>query len=56
MIVLILFSRFAMAFSDPELDLEFLTKMKDNVEVPQVIDTPMCFCGDNCTLVRCKVL
>jgi hypothetical protein len=45
-----------MASSCPELDLEFLTKRKDNVEVPQGIDTPMCFFGDNCKLVRCKVL
>jgi hypothetical protein len=45
-----------MAFSSPELDLEFLTKRKDNVEVPQGIDTAMCFCGDNCKLVRCKHL
>ena len=56
MIVLILFCRFAMASSGPELDLEFLTKRKDIVEVPQGIDTPMCFCGDNCKLVKCKVL
>jgi hypothetical protein len=47
---------FAMASSGPELDLDFLTKRKDNVEVPQGIDTPMCFCGDSCKLVRCKVL
>jgi hypothetical protein len=45
-----------MASSGPELDLDFLTKRKDNVEVPQGIDTLMCFCGDNCKLVRCKVL
>jgi hypothetical protein len=45
-----------MASSGPELDLEFLTKRKNNVEVPQGIDTPMCFCNDNCKLVRCKVL
>jgi hypothetical protein len=56
LIVLILFCRFAMASSCPELDLEFLTKRKDNVEVPQGIDTTMCFFGDNCKLVRCKVL
>jgi hypothetical protein len=47
---------FALASSSIELDLEFLTKRKDNVEVPQGIDTPMCFCGDNCKIVRCKVL
>jgi hypothetical protein len=45
-----------MASSGLELDLDFLTKRKDNVDVPQGIDTPMCFCGDNCKLVRCKVL
>jgi hypothetical protein len=45
-----------MASSGPELDLGFLTKSKDNVEVPQGIDTPMCFYSDNCKLVRCKVL
>jgi hypothetical protein len=32
---------FAMASSGPELDLDFLTKRKDNVEVPQGINTPM---------------
>jgi hypothetical protein len=31
-----------MATSGPELDLDFLTKRKDNVEVPLGIDTPMC--------------
>jgi hypothetical protein len=56
LVVLILFCRFAMTSSGAELDLEFLTKRKDNVEVPQGIDTPMCLCGDNCKLVRCKVL
>jgi hypothetical protein len=56
MIVLILFCRFAMASSGLDLDLEFLMKRKDNVEVPQEIDTPMCLCGDNCKLVRCTVL
>ena len=55
-IVLILFCRFAMASSGPELDLEFLTTRKDKVEVPKGTNTPMCFCGDNCKLVRCKVL
>jgi hypothetical protein len=45
-----------MATSGPELDLDFLTKRKDNVEEPNEIHTPMCFCGDNCKLVRCKVL
>jgi hypothetical protein len=45
-----------MATSGPELDLDFLTKRKGNVEVPKGIHTPMCFCGDNCNLGRCKVL
>jgi hypothetical protein len=45
-----------MATSGPKLDLDFLTKRKDNVEVPKGIHTPMCFCSDNCKLVRCKVL
>jgi hypothetical protein len=45
-----------MASSGPELDLEFLTKRKDNVEVPKGIDTPMCFCDDKCKIVRCTVL
>jgi hypothetical protein len=45
-----------MASPGTELDLDFLTKRKDNVEMPQGIDTPMCFCGDSCKLVRCKVL
>jgi hypothetical protein len=45
-----------MASSGPELDLEFLTKRKDNVEVPQGIDAHMCFCGENSKLVRCKVM
>jgi hypothetical protein len=56
LVVLILFCRFAMASSGPKLDLDFFSKRKDNVDVPQGIDTPMCFCGDNCKLVRCKVL
>jgi hypothetical protein len=45
-----------MASSGLELYLDFLMKRKDNVEVPQGIDTPMCLCGDNCNLVRCKRL
>ena len=45
-----------MASSGRELDLEFLTTRKDNVAVPKEINTPMCFCGDNCKLVKCKVL
>jgi hypothetical protein len=44
-----------MASSGPELDLYFLTKRKDNIKVPQGIDTPICFCGDNYKLVRCKI-
>jgi hypothetical protein len=28
------------------LDVEFLTKRKDNVEVSKGIDTPISFCGD----------
>jgi hypothetical protein len=47
---------FAMASSGLELDLEFLTKRKDNVEVLKRTYTFMCFYGDNCKLVRCKVL
>jgi hypothetical protein len=45
-----------MVSSCPELDLDVLMKRKDNVEVPQGIDTHMFFCGDNCKFVRCKVL
>jgi hypothetical protein len=45
-----------MASVGPKLDLEFLTKSKDNVEVPKGIETPICFFGDNCKLVRCKIL
>jgi hypothetical protein len=45
-----------MASSGPELDLYFLTKRKDNIKVPQGIDTSICFCGDNYKLVRCKIL
>jgi hypothetical protein len=45
LIVLILFCRFAMTSSGPELDLEFLTKRKDNVEVPKGIHTSICFCS-----------
>jgi hypothetical protein len=44
-----------MAPSGPELDLEFLTKRKDTVEVPKGIHTPICFYGDNCKFVRCNV-
>jgi hypothetical protein len=56
MLVPIFFCRFAMASSGPELDLGFLTTWKDNVVLPKGIHTPMCFCGDSCKLVKCKVL
>jgi hypothetical protein len=45
-----------MTSSGSKLDLEFLTKRKDNVKVTKGIGTPMCFCGDKCKLVRCTVL
>jgi hypothetical protein len=45
-----------MTSTDPELDLEFLTSRKDKVEVPKGIHTPMCYCGDNCKLVKCNVI
>jgi hypothetical protein len=51
-----LFCRLSMASTGPELDLEFLTSRKDKVEVPKGIHTPMCYCGDNCKLVKCNVL
>ena len=51
-----LFSRFAMASSGPELDLDLLAMRKERVEVPKGIHTPMCYCGDNCKLVKCQVL
>jgi hypothetical protein len=46
-----LFCRLSMASTGPELDLEFLNSRKDKVEVPKVIHTPMCYCGNNCKLV-----
>jgi hypothetical protein len=45
-----------MASTDLELDLELLTSRNDKVEVPKGIHTPMCYCGDNCKLVKCNVL
>jgi hypothetical protein len=45
-----------MAASGPELDLELLTTRKEVVVVPKGIHTPMCYCGDNCKVVKCKVL
>ena len=45
-----------MASSGPELDLELLTSRKDKVAVPKGIHTPMCYCGDNCKLVKCNIL
>jgi hypothetical protein len=45
-----------MASSGPKLDLELLTSRKDKVAVPKGIHTPMCYCGDNCKLVKCNVL
>ena len=46
----------SMASSGPELDLDLLTMRKEEVPMPKVIYTPMCFCGDNCKLVKCNVL
>jgi hypothetical protein len=45
-----------MASTGPELDLEFLTSRKDKVEVPKGTHTLMCYCGDNCKIVKCNVL
>jgi hypothetical protein len=45
-----------MAASCPELDLELLTTRKEVVAVPKGIRTPMCYCGDNCMVVKCKDL
>jgi hypothetical protein len=44
-----------MASMGPELDLELLTSRKDNVLLPKGIHTPMCYCGDNCKLVKSNV-
>jgi hypothetical protein len=46
----------SMASTGPELDLELLTRRKDNVPVPKGIHTPMCYCGDNCKFMKCNVL
>jgi hypothetical protein len=51
-----MFCRLSMASTGPELDLELLTSRKDMVEVPKGIHTPMCYCGDNCMLIKCNVL
>jgi hypothetical protein len=45
-----------MASTGPELDLELLTSRKDKISVPKWIHTPMCYCSDNCKLVKCNVL
>lgn len=41
-----------MSCSDPDL----LNWGKVRVTVPEGVNVPMCFCGDLCKLVRCKVL
>jgi hypothetical protein len=51
-----LFCRLSMASMGPESDLELLTSRKDKFLVPKGIHTPMCYCGDNCKLVKCNVL
>ena len=45
-----------MASLGPELDLDFLTMRKEEVAVPKGTYTPIFFCGDDCKLVKCKVL
>jgi hypothetical protein len=45
-----------MASTGPELDLELLNSRKDKVPVLKGIHTPMCYCSDNCKLVKCNVL
>jgi hypothetical protein len=45
-----------MAALSSELDLELLTMSKEVVAVPKGIHTPMCYCGDNCKVVKCKAL
>jgi hypothetical protein len=45
-----------MAASGPELDLELLTTRKDVVAVPKGMHTLMCYCGDNCKVVKCKAV
>jgi hypothetical protein len=51
-----LFCRLSMPSMGPGLDLEFVTSRKDKVEVPKGTHTPMCYCGDDCKLVKCNVL
>jgi hypothetical protein len=50
-----LFCRLLMASTGPKLDLELLTSRNDKVQVPKGMHTPMCYCGDNCKLVKCNV-
>jgi hypothetical protein len=45
-----------MASSGSKLDLELLTSRKDKVAVSKGIHTPMCYCDDNCKLVKCNIL
>ena len=45
-----------MTSSGPEVNLEFLTMRKEVVAVPKGMHTPMCYCDENCKLVKCKVL
>jgi hypothetical protein len=52
---LLSFFRFAMASLGPELDLESLTSRKDKDTVPKGIHTPICYCSNNCKLVKCNV-
>jgi hypothetical protein len=47
-----LFCRLSMTSTGPEVDLDLLTSRKDKVQVPKGIHTPMCYCGDNCKLVK----
>jgi hypothetical protein len=42
--------------SGPEVLLELLRMRKVTVPVPRGIHVPMCFCGDDCKLVQCKVV
>ena len=45
-----------MASSGSQLDLNLLTMRKEIVAVPKGIHTPMCYCDENCKLVKCQVL
>ena len=45
-----------MALSGLELDLDLLRQTKVTVSVPKGMHIPMCFCGDSCKLVQCRVL